>query len=235
MVDECLGIGGGMHEKQIIDYSKIKDSKSLKAVVQQVKSQNTSLSWEQAYNLTRKNHIEFNKKQLIDYLTNYCKIHDYTVHNSSLERDVDVFLHNYFHKHSVKNSIEESMSGILQELNLVEYVGKSNAIDVYKIENQERTDLPTLVVLFGIIRQLKGNLSINFHELLNGLDSVGSVFAINANGLMVKIEEILSHFPQEITYKDDGGIRLLQFKKQFSEIEIIAKIYDNASELVALG
>lgn len=185
------------------------------------------------FNHFRKERIEFSKIELVDALKSHCKLHDFTVHDSSLERDVDVFLHNYFHKPSAKNSIEESMSGILQELGLVEYVGKNESKEVYKIESQERADLPALVVLFGIIRQMKGNASISFQELLNGLDSVGSVFAFNANGLMLKIEELLELFPQEIVFTDDGGIRLLQFKKQFSESDILNRFY--ASEPVAFG
>jgi Protein of unknown function (DUF4007) len=185
------------------------------------------------FNHFRKERIEFSKKELIDYLRMYCNAQDFTVHESSLERDVDVFLHNYFHKPSLKNSIEETMSGILQELDLVQFVGKSDGREVYKIESQERIDLPVWVVLFGIIRQMKGNASISFQELLNGLDSVGSVFAFNANGLMLKIEEVLALFPQDIVFTDDGGIRLLQFKKQFSESDILNQFY--ASESVAFG
>jgi hypothetical protein len=185
------------------------------------------------FNHFRKERIEFSKKELVDYLKIYCNFQDFTVHDSSLERDADVFLHNYFHKPSLKNSIEESLSGILQELDLVEYVGKNEGKDVYKIESQERSDLPFWVILFGIVRQLKGNASISFQELLNGLDSVGSVFALNANGLMLKIEELLEEYPQEIVFTDDGGIRLLQFKKQFSESDILNRFY--ASEPIAFG
>ena len=58
-------------------------------------------------------------------------------------------------------------------------------------------------------------------------------FAFNANGLMLKIEELLVEFPQHIVFTDDGGIRLLQFKKQFSESDIFNTFY--ASEPVAFG
>jgi Protein of unknown function (DUF4007) len=185
------------------------------------------------FNQFRKERIEFSKEQLTEYLMVHCKHHDFTVKESSLERDSDAFLHNYFHKPSVKNSIEESMSGILQELDLVIHIGKSSGIDYYKIENQERRDLPALIVLFGIVRQLKGGLSISFQELLNDMDSVGSVFVLNATGLMKKIEQVLEIYPEDIVFTDDGGIRLLQFKKQISELDILNKFY--ASESVAFG
>ena len=185
------------------------------------------------FNIFRKERIEFNKAQLFNSLKEYCRNQDFTVHDSSLERDIEVFLHNYYHKPSLKNSIEESMSGILQELNLVEYVGKTGKDEIFKIVSQERPDLPALIVLFGIVRQLNGNVSISFQELLNGLDSVGSVFALNANGLMLKIEELLDLFPTGIVFTDDGGIRLLQFKKQFSDSDILNLFY--ANESVAFG
>ena len=63
--------------------------------------------------------------------------------------------------------------------------------------------------------------------------SLGSVFALNANGLMLKIEELLLLFPQDIVFTDDGGIRLLQFKKQFSEIEILTHYYE--AQFVTVG
>jgi Protein of unknown function (DUF4007) len=178
------------------------------------------------FNHFRKERIEFSKEQLAEYLKNYCRQQDSGVHDSSLEKDAEVFLHNYFFKPSTKNSIEEGMSGLIQELRLVEYAGKSERTDFYKINNQERADLPALIVLLGIIRQLKGGMSISFQELLNGIDSVGSVFALNANGLMLKIEELLNTFPQEIVFTDDGGVRLLQLKKHFSDLEIFNKFYD---------
>ena len=93
--------------------------------------------------------------------------------------------------------------------------------------------MPVLVVLYGILQQLEGNASINFQELLNGEDSVGSVFALSSNGLMLKIEELLALYPQHITFKDDGGIRLLQFKHTFSDTEILKEYYDCQS--IAVG
>ena len=87
--------------------------------------------------------------------------------------------------------------------------------------------------LFEIVRQLKGGLSINFQELLNDMDSVGSVFVLNATGLMQKIEQILEIYPDDIVFTDNGGIRLLQFKKHISELDILNNFY--ASESVAFG
>lgn len=185
------------------------------------------------FNIFRKTRIEFNKAQLFNTLKEYCRNQDCAVHDSSIERDIDVFLHNYYHKPSLKNSIEESMSGILQELDLIEYVGKSNKEEIFKIVSQERPDLPALIVLFGIVRQLNGNVSISFQELLNGLDSVGSVFSLNANGLMLKIEELLNLFPTKIIFTDDSGVRLLQFKQQFSDSDILNLLY--ANEFVTIG
>jgi hypothetical protein len=180
------------------------------------------------FNRFRKERVEFTKKQLFDALKKYCGQHNFTAQDSSLERDIDAFLNNYKGSLRSKN-IEENLSGVLQELNLVQAVSK----DVFKIENQERADLPVLIVLYGILQQLDGNVSINFQELLNGEDSVGSVFALSSNGLMLKIEELLALYPQHITFKDDGGIRLLQFKHTFSDTEILKEYYDYQS--IAVG
>ena len=87
------------------------------------------------------------------------------MHDTSIDRDIDVFLRNYVRKSQGKN-IEENLSGILQELTLVEKTGKYDSEDLYKIESSEHADLPALIVLFGIARQMRGSASISFQELL---------------------------------------------------------------------
>lgn len=177
------------------------------------------------FNRFRKERVEFTKTQLLDFLRKYCGQQNFTVQDSSLDRDIDVFLHNYKSGSRAKN-IEENLSGILQELHLVQSAGRIDSKEIFKIDNQERVDLPISIVLYAIMQQLKGGLSINFQDLLNAEDSVGSVFALSSNGLMLKIEELLDMYPQEITFKDDGGIRLLQFKHTFSEIEILKSYHE---------
>lgn len=186
------------------------------------------------FNQFRKERVEFTKEQLIDYLVNYCRLEEFTVQRSSLERDAEVFLHNYYRKPSTKNSIAEEMSGILQELDYVKFITRKDGKDIFKIESKERPDLPPSIVLFGIVQKLKNGSSISFQELLNDLDSVGSVFSLNAIGLMKKIEELLVKYPHDLVFTDDGGTRLLQFKKQFSDLEILSEYYD-ASESVSFG
>lgn len=184
------------------------------------------------FNDFRKEFVDFNKEQLFDYLRNFCKREDFTVHDSSLERDIDVFINNYLIPNRTK-SIEDTFLGILQELKLVERAGRYEGKDLYKIEGKERKNLPALIVLFAIIRQLKDNTSVTFFELQTNIDSVGGIFALNAHGLMQKIEELLDLFPQHLVFTDDGGIRLLQLKKQFLEIDILKQFY--ASQSVAFG
>ena len=76
------------------------------------------------FNHFRKERQEFSKEQLSDFLLSYCKLLDNKVQTTSLNRDIDTFLHNYFHKPSTQSSVAEELSGILQELNLVRWVGQ---------------------------------------------------------------------------------------------------------------
>ncbi|MEY4906237.1 MAG: hypothetical protein RLZZ292_4052 [Bacteroidota bacterium] len=184
------------------------------------------------FNTFRKEWIEFHKDRVVSYLKNYCNQQDVSIQESSLERDFDAFINNYLRKSSSRN-IEDNLSGILQELNLVEKAGRIENKDGYKIESKDRDDLPALVVLFGIVKQLDKNTSIGFQTLLNGIDSVGSVFALTEHALMLKIESLLELYPETIIFTDDGGVRLLQFKQSFSESDILKKIY--ASESISVG
>ena len=71
--------------------------------------------------------------------------------------------------------------------------------------------------------------NLEFPESKESKFPADSTFALNANGLMLKIEALLALFTQDIVFTDDGGIRLLQFKKQFTGLEILTKYYDAQS------
>lgn len=71
------------------------------------------------------------------------------------------------------------------------------------------------------------NTSITFNELLNGINSVGSVYAINAQYLMNSIEEVCQKYPKHITYKDDGGVQVLQIKDGLDLFTVLNDYYGN--------
>jgi hypothetical protein len=99
-------------------------------------------------------------------------------------------------------------------LNLVQRLDKYDENNWFKIENKNREELPFEIVLFCILTNEKYGDSISFNELLNDTNSVGSVFVLSSNGLMIKINQMREAYPSAITFADNGGIRVLQFQNK---------------------
>jgi hypothetical protein len=101
-------------------------------------------------------------------------------------------------------------------------VGKE--VEWYKVESQQRVDLPYEVVLFSILDNETYGNSISFRELLGGFNSPGSVFALNEAGLYNKIEEIVEG-NYDIVYTESAGVRELQFKSKPNKWEVLDGYY----------
>lgn len=176
------------------------------------------------FNEFRKKRIEFTREHLLSFIINKCVVEGASYNESSVKKDIGVFLSNYC-KPERSKSIEDDFSGLLYELELVTKLDKYGKSQWYSIENNSRTELPALILFYCLIDKY-GNSTVSFNELLNDPNSVGSVFALSSNGLMNKLEQILDIFPQSIIYTDDGGIRVLQFKETISKESVLRKYYD---------
>ena len=173
------------------------------------------------FNKFRKERTEFTKEQLLGYLERYCKNNETNYNLNSLKKDITVFINNYVPPNKSKN-VEEDFSGLLYELGLLHKMNRSG--DWYRINNADREEIPFDIVLFCILSNMSGQ-AISFNELLNNVDSVGSVFAFSSNGLMKKINQMIDRYPKEIIFSDDGGTRVLQFKKKLDRWEILKNYY----------
>ena len=176
------------------------------------------------FNEFRKKRIEFTREHLLRFLEQKCNSQQINYHLNSLKKDIGVFINNYV-KPSKSKSVEDGFSGLLFELNLLQRLDRYGKSQWYSIENKTRPDLPYEIVLFCVLHKY-GNSTISFNELLNDPNSVGSTFVLNSNGLMAKIDEILAAYPKEIIFSDDGGIRVLQFKRDFDKWNVLRNYYE---------
>ena len=175
------------------------------------------------FNHFRKLRVEFTKEQLLAFLENelVTKSQSYSV--NSLNKDISVFLNNYTRPIKPK-SVEEEFMGLLYELDLIERVQKIGNKQSYKIESQNRDSLSPLIFLACLLYEMKGN-SISFNEILNGMNNVGSVFALNSNSVLDKLKEGIEMFPKHLVYSDDGGVQVLQVIKDIDYKTVLNQYY----------
>ena len=172
---------------------------------------------------------EFNTESYIRYV--HQNIDD-RINTSTLKKDFTVFYRTYYADFKAKD-IEESFTGILTELNLLKQVqktvidtdGKAKDKNVWCVDREVRSGIPEEVVLYVILDQNPGVRSIGFEQLYQNVNSPGSVFALNKEGLMQLLERISEKWNGQIIFSSEAGIRELQFKKDFDKDTIISSYY----------
>ena len=178
------------------------------------------------FNQFRKERIEFTKEHLFHFLERVCKQQNFKVSPNSLKRDIGVFIRNYLLPKSSSQNVEDDFSGLLIELGLLKEIEKveTGGSNWYKIEATERVDIPIEILLFALLENPNYNSSMSFISLLNAPNSIDVVFGLTANGLMTKIEEMTNRY-SFMVYKEDAGVRELQFKDKSDAWEILNSYY----------
>lgn len=171
------------------------------------------------FNELRKEKLHFNQKTFINYMRRIAESNsDLSFNENTLGKDFLVFTNMYKSEIDSKN-IEDSFSGILSELEIIQLREKS-----FYIENSERDTFSSEVFLFSILDNPNYGDSISLSSLEFGVNSPGSIFSLNRSGMMNKITEIVSKF-KDITFVDHAGVKELQFKNKPDGYKILDQYY----------
>lgn len=183
------------------------------------------------FNEFRKDKFSFTKEQLLNFLIRKLEANEQkNVNTNTINSDISVFIRNYLnHRYrNAKTDIEDDFSNLFIDLQLMNSYQSENAekkmVEWYQVENDLRSDLPAEMVLFSILDNQKYGNSISFKELQTGENSPGNVFALNADGLLNKIERIIEICPDS-TYTQSAGVRELQFKSKPDKWKILNEYY----------
>ena len=160
------------------------------------------------FNEFRKEKIEFTKEQFWNHIRyKYGEYVDAKTKQTTIDSDFIVFVRMYVGDPESKDK-EDIIAGILTELRLVRSINKNT----YTVEPMERKELPEAVILYALAENEQYGISINFQTLLSDRDSPGSIFAVNEAGMYAKMEALAENHSDFIVFKDDAGVRELQFK-----------------------
>jgi hypothetical protein len=183
-----------------------------------------------AFNEFRKERLEFTKEHLANFLLRKAKEYESNTDNeNSIERDTNVFIRMYSKPQRGENiEIEDDFTGILIDLELIKRY-KQRGLDGkltewYKIESDDRVNLPYQLVLFNILDNYPGQKTVAFRELLVGRNSPGAVFALNADGLYHKLKLISDNY-KSVVYTETAGNQVLQFKTLPNKFDILNDYY----------
>lgn len=179
------------------------------------------------FNEFRKERIEFNKEHLQWFIKRKCEENNHLYNSNTVNNDINVFIKSYLRPKNKTKNIEDDFAGLLIDLDLLQQLERfdTGSGSWFKIESKERKDIPLEIFLYSILDNDNYGNSISFNELLNGYNSVGIVYAMNASGMITKIEAVINKYPN-ITFTDDAGIRELQFTQKPNKWELLNQYYD---------
>lgn len=179
------------------------------------------------FNELRKEKIEFSKENFLSFVERKAGDLSFTQFNKkTVSTDFDVLTKMYIRTADQTKDKEDTLSGLLTDLNLIQEERKSSSI--YSIPNDNRNSLPEEIVLYTILDKAEFQNSINLNTLFQDKNLPGSVFAITKNALMDKLDSIASNSKYKkygITISDHAGIKELQFVLKPNKFDILNNYY----------
>lgn len=184
------------------------------------------------FNDFRRGRIEFTLAQLQNYIELVAK-EDNSYNINTITSDIAVLQRMYQKPDNfeAKSEPEDMYSGIFNDLQLmsklkIEKFGEKGLIDLYRISNEERKNLPAEIVLFSILDRYPDETIIGFKELEVGYNSPSVIFALNKEGLYSKIEQITKKYKSTV-FSSNAGVQVLQFKSPINKWDVLKGYYDN--------
>ncbi|MBC6610961.1 DUF4007 family protein [Hymenobacter sp. BT507] len=183
------------------------------------------------FNEFRKERFEFTRQHLMQFIKRRCVEEGEGFNENTVDSDITVFLRSYLTpSNKGKHDIEDESTGLLQDLSLMsaepsEDLDTGKRTFTYKIDSQERNELPWQMVLLSILNHPTWGDAINFRELEAAPYSPGLIFALNEKGLYDKIKEMQDGFPAAIVFSNNAGYRTLTVKRDLLPQEEVLKTY----------
>lgn len=182
------------------------------------------------FNGFRRGRIEFTSEQLHRYIELIAK-EDNSYNVNTITTDSMVLQRMYQKTDNAEShaELEDMYSGIFNDLQLmtkarIEKYGDKGFIDLFRVVNEDRHNLPAEVVLFSILENYPDATTVGFKELEVGNNSPGVVFALNKDGLYSKIEQITKKY-KNVVFSSNAGVQVLQFKSPINKWDVLNDYY----------
>ncbi|HEX8013723.1 MAG TPA: DUF4007 family protein [Flavobacterium sp.] len=205
----------------------LEDEATLWLLHYQLTSQGIASIYHLVFNYLRKEKIEFTKENFLVFAERKANEISFTQFNKkTAATDFDVMTRMYIRTNDQIKDKEDTSSGLLTDLNLIQEEKKHNSI--YSIPNESRNNLPEEVILYTILDQSNIQNSVSLNSLSQDRNMAGSVFAITKNALMEKLESVANNVQYQkygITLSDHAGIKELQFTSKPDKFEILNLYY----------
>ena len=178
------------------------------------------------FNRFRKEKVEFVKSQLLKFIVSKLEIEGFKNFTlNTIDKDINVLLRNYCFSNTVKHNLEDDLSSLLIELELIEKVDVTFSSEQYYSFNvSERRDLPWQIFLYIVLDLFKEETTVDLHSLETKVNSPGLLFCMNKVGIVNKMQEISDNI-FDVVYKNDAGIITISGLDKLDKNKILSEYY----------
>lgn len=163
---------------------------------------------------------EFVCEQLQAFIKRKCTVPEQkNVYNeNTVRKDIKVLIQNYVSPMDTK-SIED-FSAIMIDLGIIKRIGREKF--VFAETNPTAIDPRILLYVLLDFRFEIGSMTLSFDTL----QDIALIFSLPTSGLVERIQELVSTYPEFLTYTDNSGIRNVQFLRDVNPYAFLDDYYN---------
>jgi hypothetical protein len=171
---------------------------------------------------------EFTREVLASALTHWTRtLGGKPVADSSLKRDVEVFLRTYVpSRHKPGHIAEDSLDCPLVELGLIAQPSDGHA---YRFQRGFQSGLPDGILFYAVLRFWESHAptanTLALHDLSRQPGSPGRLFKIDESSLAERLEGIERHTKGGVSYGETAGLRQLYRRRPIESQELLSAAY----------
>jgi hypothetical protein len=164
--------------------------------------------------------LDFSEYQILNFVNRILGDNDQKeVAETTFNSDFKVFIRTYVSPSKNEKTVEDDFNAPLLSLNLVSDTGRKNNANqiVYRLNRGLQESISTNVFGYCLLNEFEGESSVSFDKIRK---AVGSYLCLSNEGLEVLIDKLCDE-NKDFVYKDDAGVRQLQFKNNTKEFKNI--------------
>jgi hypothetical protein len=162
--------------------------------------------------------LEFSEFQILNFVNRLLSENDQKeVAEKTFNSDFKVFVRTYVSPVKNEKTVEDDFNAPLLSLNLVADTGRKNSLNqtVYRLNRRAQENLSVEILGYCLLNEFIGETSVSFDKIRK---SVGVYLCLSNEGLEILIGKLCEK-NNDFIYKDDAGVRQLQFKNNSNEFK----------------
>jgi hypothetical protein len=162
--------------------------------------------------------LEFSEYQILNYVNRILVDNDQKgVAIKTFNSDFKVFIRTYVSPVKNEKTIEDDFNAPLLSLNLVSDTNRKNDVNqtIYRLNRSIQENISSEIFAYCLLHEFDNENTVSFDIIRK---TVGSYLCLSNEGLEIQIDKLCEENNQFI-YKDDAGVRQLQFKNNSNEFK----------------